>query len=946
MSSAQEIIINYKNENLMLELKEKGKPELKQITSKLNTKKLFHKNQEERSKTINNSKNNYDKTISKNSEIKNHKQIFKRIKLKIVGNLISKDLMKINPYINTEPNNTIKAIKANIKYKEKTFIPNKIDNKNINRKNLNTISEPENNIKNNDKIDKNRNQSQKNNPFNMINQPIDPMTIEMKKYKKMKMRENKIILEKKSVQKRIPNSYKKIKKTKTNINFDNIKKEITTIEKNNESNFNEKKMFYISFKENKNINRKKTNDDGLQKLKTTNSNSDSNNQLSFENNKIINYNRYGISHINNDFIYRSSQDNIKNSIPNQKEDKSLQKTLISINTKNSLNSITNIPLKNNIIKRKIGNKRKNSKIDNLSSYDKPNSKNIDSKKIRQQLKLSEFDNILNRKQTDKSSSRVHSKKNAKKIQDKKKYSNKIINKYNKNEINENKNIINEKIEKFFDILINLKKYNLYYFWNQLKKIIIIQNIKKSKEIDKTEFINLKISKKNKNDNINKALDIINIFYMNKIFLLKKQTLTTLKSFWNHIKKNIVAKKLVKIFSEYKKSKQIKTYLKIKKFLMKNKKIEATKKIYYILTKNIFCEKNNTLYKLKEDFKRRKKIVGIESICNILSKKYKIKKKFFFQKFILYYNIHQKKENIKKIKDIIIKFRKLQIKEIIFIFEIITKYKERLKSLENLSKLISNKIIYDKRFSFNKIKKFISSNKKLEGINRFKDIFVEMKINKNRIFFIEFINKIKILKINSALKKIGKIILLKEIKIKNVIFKEFKSFYKKQINIIKLVLVLESIITRITKENKKYSFKYIYDFIRRKNNNKNKVEKTSINKKKSFDKLKINKKSAEKINLFNLEKKNTEKRWENNKIDSNIFNIQINSRKKIPCMSKNILREDSISFSLSKKEKENNKIINGDDNEDNSDNEIWTINIEKWGVICNLDDSLYQKVKED
>ena len=267
MSSAQEIIINYKNENLMLELKEKGKPELKQITSKLNTKKLFHKNQEERSKTINNSKNNYDKTISKNSEIKNHKQIFKRIKLKIVGNLISKDLMKINPYINTEPNNTIKAIKANIKYKEKTFIPNKIDNKNINRKNLNTISEPENNIKNNDKIDKNRNQSQKNNPFNMINQPIDPMTIEMKKYKKMKMRENKIILEKKSVQKRIPNSYKKIKKTKTNINFDNIKKEITTIEKNNESNFNEKKMFYISFKENKNINRKKTNDNGLQKLK-------------------------------------------------------------------------------------------------------------------------------------------------------------------------------------------------------------------------------------------------------------------------------------------------------------------------------------------------------------------------------------------------------------------------------------------------------------------------------------------------------------------------------------------------------------------------------------------------------------------------------------------------------------------------------------------------------
>ena len=79
----------------------------------------------------------------------------------------------------------------------------------------------------------------------------------------------------------------------------------------------------------------------------------------------------------------------------------------------------------------------------------------------------------------------------------------------------------------------------------------------------------------------------------------------------------------------------------------------------------------------------------------------------------------------------------------------------------------------------------------------------------------------------------------------------------------------------------------------------------------------------------------------------MYSIQIDSRNKMLNMKKNILKEESISFTLSKKN-ENNKmnIINEKEEDSGSDNEIWTNTVEKWGVIYSMDDSLYQKFDED
>ena len=40
------------------------------------------------------------------------------------------------------------------------------------------------------------------------------------------------------------------------------------------------------------------------------------------------------------------------------------------------------------------------------------------------------------------------------------------------------------------------------------------------------------------------------------------------------------------------------------------------------------------------------------------------------------------------------------------------------------------------------------------------------------------------------------------------------------------------------------------------------------------------------------------------------------------------------------------IINENEEDSGSDNEIWTTTVEKWGVIYSMDDSLYQKFDED
>ena len=229
-------------------------------------------------------------------------------------------------------------------------------------------------------------------------------------------------------------------------------------------------------------------------------------------------------------------------------------------------------------------------------------------------------------------------------------------------------------------------------------------------------------------------------------------------------------------------------------------------------------------------------------------------------------------------------------------------------------------------------------RKIEGIDRFNNIFIEMRLNKLMINFKEFINNIIRMRTKTAYEKINEIFLLKKNQIKKDVYFKLKKDYKNKINIKKLLLILESINTRLTNKNKKYIFHYI----------KNNFKKKLLNNRKSQENIKINNIKIENKNSLFIEKKNTRRRWENNKIDNNnMYSIQIDSRNKMLNMKKNILKEESMSFTLSKKN-ENYKmnVINEKEEDSESDNEIWTTTVEKWGVIYSMDDSLYQKFDED
>ena len=107
----------------------------------------------------------------------------------------------------------------------------------------------------------------------------------------------------------------------------------------------------------------------------------------------------------------------------------------------------------------------------------------------------------------------------------------------------------------------------------------------------------------------------------------------------------------------------------------------------------------------------------------------------------------------------------------------------------------------------------------------------------------------------------------------------------------------------------------------------------------FNKLK---KIYEEQIIIKNKRNNTERRWENNIIDNNMNIIQISSNcNKISVPKKNSTKEEKVIFIYNKKEKENNINIT----EDESDNIIWTTSVEKWGVIYNSDDSLYEENKD-
>ena len=904
----------------------------------LNTNVLFLNKKDGRTKSINNQINH----VNINN---NQKQVFKKINLKIASRLITNNLLKIKPNIKVDVNNvTIKLIRSSLKNKEKTFIPNPDSSV---KKYISTIPEPIKVNKKN-KIKNNNRRKSSNNPFKTINQPIDPMTLEMEKFKKMRMIEHKNSFEKKRNQKKAITSAKKISKNKTNFNYMNlIKNHIfdTQSNKPEDKTFKENNIIYQSYKENVNKRKKDTNKIRIDKINNTNSDLNSLElKPDSDNNNYIN----GIPNPMNDFNSLS----LRNSGFINTKEKQNSKKASTVITNSQLSSSSNTCAKETITKNKK-NTQNNIKLNKYSSFTQKNKKKIEKKKIEINSKMIEtYKSIPHRKPLIKKNNKANYSlnnivRNREKTLNKEKNVNKTQNNINvsvKHAMLEKnkKEVCKDNIEKLVKLLLNYNKINLGFFFNQIKKIIIIQNAKKSKESEKVEIMNMKLNKKEKEEKIKKFFDTINTFYNNEIIITKKSILNKLKNFVNNNKKLESAKNLIVFFKNHNKLIIIDVYNRIKSFIKDKKKFDAMKKIYNCLTKCIFYKKYISFYEFKLYFIKCKQKNYLVILDKIISRNIIDTKKYIIHKMLLYYNNKKKLEKQNIIRDLIIKAHESKKKKYIFCFINIFNYKIKVKSIKDLIEIISIKILSDKKFSFNRIKEYMIGKRKIEGIDRFNNIFIEMRLKKLRINFKEFINNIIKLKIKTAYEKLDGIFLLKKSKIKNVVFFKLKKDYENKINIIKLFLILESINTRLTNQNKKYLFQYI------KYNYKNKSKNALKNTRKSHENIKINNIEIEDKNSLIIEKKSTGRRWENNKIDNiNMYSIQIDSRNRMANMKKNILREESMSFTLSKKNAINLINIKNQNEEDSeSDNEIWTTTVEKWGVKYNVDDSLYQKCNED
>ena len=197
-------------------------------------------------------------------------------------------------------------------------------------------------------------------------------------------------------------------------------------------------------------------------------------------------------------------------------------------------------------------------------------------------------------------------------------------------------------------------------------------------------------------------------------------------------------------------------------------------------------------------------------------------------------------------------------------------------------------------------------KKIEGFNRFNDIFIQKRISKLRTYFLELINNIKKMRINSGLKKINKLYFIKKEKLDKMIYNKFKQYYKAHIKKNKIKSLFKSFINKRTIINRKIVFENFKTYIKDMREYQKKM------------KLK-NSMHIDITNSFILEKTNIDHRQEN-----------INKKRNI-----NIIENINKS--------KNNHIFIKNENEENSDdNEVWTTRIEKWDIIYNSDDSLYQK----
>ena len=410
---------------------------------------------------------------------------------------------------------------------------------------------------------------------------------------------------------------------------------------------------------------------------------------------------------------------------------------------------------------------------------------------------------------------------------------------------------------------------------------------------------------------------------------------------------------------------------LKIYINSLKRLEATQKIFNFFYHKIKTHKKNSHSKIKEYTNKKKKSEAIKKIYNFYINKYNSNKDIFIY-LKIYVNEQKKNEGIERFNTFFDNRNKIDINNCYYELKKYYIIKKELKGLEILNKLLLNKIIIIKLEVINSIDTYRLEKMKSKGIiilidllNKKRNILIKNIIHKIR-------NKILWYKIIEGFDKISGIFNKRKNELNSYFINKFKEYDDYIIKIHSLDY-LEKILYKIFLFNKGIILGIIKNFSEKNIQKYNSNNKIGVYNEKNILNNKLNKSNVYNINnnnnkytyvnksqdniisscttvtlssknSSNFGKTNIAKRWlSNNKLDNTNFNFKIESNNQRKIIKPSI--KDSISFTISKNNiDKKSEEIDESDTEKYNDEEIWTINVEKWEVNQAINDSFYQSKK--
>ena len=413
-----------------------------------------------------------------------------------------------------------------------------------------------------------------------------------------------------------------------------------------------------------------------------------------------------------------------------------------------------------------------------------------------------------------------------------------------------------------------------------------------------------------------------------------------------MKKNNATQKLLKLLINNYINKLKEIYLKIKTYANNKKKIESIDELYYYLFEKIYEIKKDVFINFKNYIFHIKKIIGTEKLFNFFFKNSNYQKSNAFMTFKKYINNNKKIEGCKNIFDYLIKKNNLNNQNILDKFKSYINENKKIESIERINIFFNNKEEKEIKNAFFKLKYFSNVKKKFKSIEILYNYLI-CKLLNIKVYvlnnIIHYINE----RNNYYIRKEKQFEFLEQVIYKIIIYNKIKA------------MEMIKIFVEKNKKIKKYNTNIKKEEYKEKNILNNKLNKSTttniiINKSNVINKSQDNIISSSTHITLNsksssyLSKQNTVKKWiNNNKIDNTTFSFKIdsknNNKNNFEPSTKNFM---SFTLSTNKNEKTEKKSDIVDNNLDNEkEDEIWTINVEKWEVNQTIDDSFYKNKNE-